>query len=106
MPSEYLVPLCQAAVGSRPIFPLVVVEQTPVDDIGQLPLERLQCLFVGFPLVQLALVVGLSIGCMADLGDRHDMQRPVGLAVAAAVEPMATHVAAGRLDRRGAVDLA
>jgi hypothetical protein len=40
---------------------------------------------------------------MADLSDRHNVQRPIELAVAATVEPVTAHITAGRLDRRGAV---
>jgi hypothetical protein len=54
---------------------------------------------VAFAGLSFALVVGLAVGVAADLGDGHDVQGAVELAVAGAAEPVADHVAGGHLDR-------
>ena len=80
----------------------VIGDQVAVDDVGEVPLEAAAGFLGGFGLGELALVEGLPWADVSDLADRDQVQGGVELAVAAPVQPMAAHVAAGGLDGGGA----
>ena len=76
-----------------------IAEELPIDDIGQAPLETAQGFFVGMTFGAFAEVVGASGGMLPRLGDRHDVQGEVELAITGARESMTDDVATGSLDR-------
>jgi hypothetical protein len=57
---------------------------------------------MAFPGGAFALVVGAAGGVVADLGDGHDVQAGIELAVSGSGQPVAHDVTGGHLDRRGA----
>ena len=75
-----------------------VAEELVVDDIGQASLGAAERLFIGVALGAFAEVVGAPGGMLTGLGDGHDVQGEVELAVAGAREPMTDDVAAGGFD--------
>ena len=60
-----------------------VADKAAVDGVGQAPLETSQRFPVAFAGGSFAVVVGAAGGVMADLGDGHDVQAIVELAVPA-----------------------
>lgn len=79
-----------------------VAHEAAVDGVGQLSLQASQCFPVAFPSGAFALVVGAAGGVMADLGDSHDVQTAVELAVSGAGQPVADDITRGHLDGRAA----
>ena len=63
-----------------------VADKAAVDGVGQAPLETSQRFPVAFAGGSFAVVVGAAGGVMADLGDGHDVQAIVELAVPGAGE--------------------
>ena len=80
-----------------------VVDHVPVDDVGQPALEAAHRLHRGLAGGLLAVVVGPTLGRVAQLDGRHDVQRPVDLAVTRPREPVANLVTGGRVERGEAV---
>jgi hypothetical protein len=76
-----------------------VGDEVSVDRLGDLALEGSQRLLGALALVELASVMGPSLGVVADLGDRSDVERPVELAVASGVEPVTLPTSTGGGDR-------
>lgn len=72
-----------------------VGDEVSVDRLGDLALEGSQRLLGALALVELASVIGPSLGVVADLGDRSDVERPVELAVASGVEPVTLPTSTG-----------
>ena len=66
-----------------------VVEDCSVDLPGDGALEAADDFFAGFALGEAALHVGLGCGVPAESADRDDVERGVGVSVAAAVESVA-----------------
>ena len=65
-----------------------VGDEVPVDDVGDLTLQRPDCFFGGLALGDLAVVELAAVARVAELGDRGDVDRAVQLPVAARVEPV------------------
>ncbi len=66
-----------------------VVDEVPVDDVGDPPRESAEGFFAGLALCDLAVEVDPARGVrVADLGDGDRVDRPVQLAVAAQVDPV------------------
>jgi hypothetical protein len=68
---------------------------------GEYALDAAACLSGGLAGIEYALVVGGGLGVVADPLKGDDVERPVELAVAAAVEPVALVLAARGVDRTG-----
>jgi hypothetical protein len=65
-----------------------VVEHLPVDDVGQPAFQTPHCFHIGFAAGHLAVEVGASLGGVAQLHGRHDVQHLVDLAVTGSRQPM------------------
>jgi hypothetical protein len=65
---------------------VVIGDQMPMDDVGQVALECASSLLGSLGVGQFALVVGLAGARVADLADRDDVQGGVELAVAGPIE--------------------
>ena len=65
-----------------------VGDQWPVDDVGELALQRSDRFFGALALGDVAVVVVAAGAGVAELGDGDDVDRAVQLAVAARVQPM------------------
>src|SRR5664280_3329171 len=77
----------------------------PVDLAGDVALQDADDLALGASLLHSALEGGLRVWVVGDPHHDDAPQRAVGLAVAAAVETMACHLARGCLDRRHAAEM-
>src|SRR5680860_1500753 len=88
-------PLCQEDA-------LAVGLELAVDDLRELPLQAAERLIWRLDLGDLAGMVSLRAFVVVELGTGGQMQGVVQGSVAAAVEAVTAHVAAGRLDGRGA----
>jgi hypothetical protein len=60
----------------------MVENHLAVDDVGEPSFESAHCFHGCFPGGDFAVVVGAAFGGVAELGDGHDVQEPVDLAVA------------------------
>ena len=76
--------------------------QVAVDGVGQPSFQTAQGFFVTLPSRAFALVIGSSGGVAADLGDRHDVQTEVELAVPGPRKSMTHDITRGHLDQGGA----
>ena len=76
--------------------------QVAVDGVRQPSFQTAQGFLMALPRRAFALVIGLSGGVAADLGDRHDVQTEVELAVPGPRKSMAHDITRGHLDRGGA----
>jgi hypothetical protein len=72
-----------------------VADKTAVDGVGELSFQASQCFPVALAGGAFALVVGTSGGVVGDLGDGHDVQAGVELAVSGAGEAVADYIAGG-----------
>ena len=68
-----------------------VADEAAVDGVGELSFQASQGFPVAFAGGAFALVAGTSGGVVGDLGDGHDVQAAVELAVPAAGQPVAEH---------------
>src|SRR5664279_1041926 len=96
--------MCRSPVPSRAcrLGGDVVVEQCPVDDVGQASLQAAHGLVGGLPGGHFPVVVGPSFGAVAELNDRHHVEHRADLSVPAAGEPVVLSVPGGHIDRGGA----
>ena len=76
-----------------------VVDELPVDDVGQSAFQTAQRFLVALAGRPFASVVGACSGVAGELSDRHDVQGVVELTVSGAREPMSHNVTGGDLDR-------
>jgi hypothetical protein len=87
---------------ARLIVGVRVAQKAAVNSVGELSFQAAQGFPVAFPGCAFALVMGPTGGVVADLGDGHDVQAGIELAVSCAGQPVAHDVTGGHLDRRGA----
>jgi hypothetical protein len=81
-----------------------VGDELVAGQVGQPPLQAAQRLFAGLAFQPLPLVVEAARGVgVADLGDRHHVQRVAGPPVPGPGQPVADLVSGGDAGRRGAV---
>jgi hypothetical protein len=76
--------------------------QAPVEVARECALDASACLASGLVGCEQALVVGGCFGVMVDAGEGDDVQGPVQLAVAAAVQSVSSLLSAGGVERAGA----
>jgi hypothetical protein len=76
--------------------------QASVEVAGERTFDATACLPHGLAGSEEPLVVGASLSVVADACEGDDVERPVELAIAATVEPMASLLAARGVDRAGA----
>ena len=79
-----------------------VADQLSVHDVGQAAFQAAHGFVVIFAFGSFPQVVGPAGGIVADLGDGHDVQAEIELAIASAGKPVAHHLAGGHLDGGGA----
>jgi hypothetical protein len=77
-------------------------DQLSVHDVGQAAFQAAHGFVVIFAFGSFPQVVGPAGGIVADLGDGHDVEAEIELAIASAGKPVAHHLAGGHLDGGGA----
>ena len=79
-----------------------VADQLSVHDVGQAAFQAAHGFVVIFAFGSFPQVVGPAGGIVADLGDGHDVEAEIELAIASAGKPVAHHLAGGHLGGGGA----
>jgi hypothetical protein len=100
-----------AGLQSRPrvptraccLFPFLVVDDLPVDDVGQPASQAAHGFHRGLPGGFALVVVGAAFGGVAQLHDRPDVQHPVDPPVPGPGQAVAGLFSGGGVDRGGAV---
>ena len=92
------VPLINTGGGD----PVSAVVEQPPDPAGEVAFEAADGFELGFAFGVFAVEVGAGLGVGPGAGERDDVERPVELAVPAAVQPVALGVAGAGRDRGGA----
>jgi len=77
----------------------MVVDQMPVDAVGQPPFQAAKGTLLAFAGGDLLRVVGAAAGVVAFVGQRDDVQGVVELAVPGPRQPVSFDLAGGHLDR-------
>ena len=86
-----------------PLCPLLlVVDELPVDGVGQSSFQAAQRAFLTFACGEFLGVVGTPAGVVTLVAQRDDVQGVVELAVAGPGQPVSFDLAGGHLDRGGA----
>jgi hypothetical protein len=78
-----------------------VADQLSVHDVGQAAFQAAHGFVVIFAFGSFPQVVAPAGGVVADLGDGHDVEAEIELAIASAGKPVAHHLAGGHLDGGG-----
>ena len=79
-----------------------VADQLSVHEVGQAAFQAAHGFVVIFAFGSFPQVIGPAGGIVADLGEGHDVQAEIELAIAGAGKPVAHHLAGGHLDGGGA----